>query len=44
MVNGTISSNHTEIREHIVQFKRFNWQPRLDDLSFGSVREDEAIW
>jgi hypothetical protein len=50
VVNDSVSTNHAEIREHIVQFydnlyiEQFSWQSKLDDLSFDSIGEVEANW
>lgn len=50
MVNGSLSSNPTEIREYIVQFytqlysEQYSWRPKLDGLSFQSIGEEEDSW
>jgi hypothetical protein len=50
VVNGSLSLDSTEIREHIVQFyietysKQYNWRPKLDGLSFNSIGDDEGSW
>jgi hypothetical protein len=50
MVNRTISTNPSEIRDHIVQnysswyTEQFGWQPKLDGLTFDSIGEVEANW
>lgn len=49
LINGTVSLDYIEIREHIVQFynslftEHFNWHPNLDGFSFESIGEVEAI-
>jgi hypothetical protein len=49
-INGTVYSDTTEIREHILQFynrldsEQFGWRPKLDGLPFGSISDEEAIW
>jgi hypothetical protein len=43
VVDGSLSSDSIEIREHIVQFyfqlylERFSWRPKLDHLSFNFI-------
>jgi hypothetical protein len=50
VVNGSLSSNFAEIREHIVQFynqlylEQFSWRPNLDGLAFTSIGDDEGCW
>jgi hypothetical protein len=50
VINGSMSSDSTEIREHIVQFykrlysEQFSWRPKLDGLSFFSIDADERNW
>jgi hypothetical protein len=50
LIDGTISTNQSEINKHIVQFykkfftKRFSWRPLVDDLSFDSIDEVVASW
>jgi hypothetical protein len=45
-----MSSNSTEIKEHIVQFynklyyEQIIWRPKVDGLSFLSIDADESIW
>jgi hypothetical protein len=45
-----MSSNSTKIREHIVHFykqlysEQYNWQPKLDSLSFMSTNAKERNW
>jgi hypothetical protein len=49
-INGTISRNPAEIKEHIVQyynnlyFENCSWRPRVEGLSFLSIDGDESIW
>jgi hypothetical protein len=49
LVNCSVSSDQTEIRDHIVQFydrlfiEPFNWRPKLDGLTFDSI-DGEASW
>jgi hypothetical protein len=51
VVNGSLSSDSTEIRVHIVQFYaqlyleiRAHICPTLDGLSFNSIGIDEGSW
>lgn len=50
LVNGLVSSDQSEIREHIVlsynrlSLKQFSWWPKLDGLAFESIVEEEANW
>lgn len=50
IVNGSLSRDSTEIKEHIMQFhsqlysKQFSWRPKLDGLSFSFNDEDEGSW
>jgi hypothetical protein len=50
LVNSSVSSYQTKIREHIVQFydrlftQQFGWPPKLDDLVFYSIDEEETPW
>jgi len=43
VVNDSVSTNHAEIREHIVQFydnlftEQFSWRPRLDGHIFDWI-------
>jgi len=49
-INGTISRNLVEIKEHIVQyynnlyFENCSWRPRVEGLSFLSIDAEESIW
>jgi hypothetical protein len=49
VVNGTISSYQSKIRDHIVQFynrlftKQHSWQPKLDGLTLDSIGEDRPF-
>jgi hypothetical protein len=49
-INGTISRNPAEIKEHIVQyynnlyFENCSWRPRVESLSFLTIDADESIW
>jgi hypothetical protein len=49
LVNGSISSDQTEIRDHIVNFydkliiEQFYWRPKLDGLAFDSIDEEEDL-
>jgi hypothetical protein len=49
-INGIISRNPTEIKEHLVQyynnlyFENCSWRPRVEGLSFSSIDADESIW
>lgn len=48
VINGSISSNSTEIKEHIVKFynqlysEHFSWRPKVDGLSFLSIAAKES--
>jgi hypothetical protein len=50
IINGSMSSNSTEIKEHIVQFynklyyEQIIWRPKVDGLLFLSIDADESIW
>jgi hypothetical protein len=47
-VNGSVTSDPTVIRDHIVHFydslfsKHHNWRPRLNSLAFDSLKVEEA--
>jgi hypothetical protein len=49
-VNGSVSSDQSAIREHIVQYydslfsEQFSWRPKLDGLAFDSIDVEEASW
>jgi hypothetical protein len=49
-INGAISRNSVEIKEHIVQyynnlyFENCSWWPRVEGLSFLSIDAEESIW
>jgi hypothetical protein len=49
-INGAISRNFVEIKEHIVQyynnlyFENCSWRPRVEGLSFLSMDAEESIW
>jgi len=49
VVNGSLSSNSTEMREHIAQFynrlylEQLSWRPNLDGLTFTSIGDDEIL-
>jgi hypothetical protein len=49
-INGAISRNYVEIKEHIVQyysnlyFENCSWRPRVEGLSFLSIDAEETIW
>jgi len=49
-INGAMSSDPVEIKEHIVQYydklytKQSMWWPRVDGLSFLSIDAEESIW
>ena len=48
LVHGSIFSDQTKIRDHIVQFydrlfiEQFSWHPKLDGLAFDSIDDEEA--
>jgi hypothetical protein len=50
LIGDTLSSNQSEIGEHVVQFYQklfsepFRWMPMVDGLSFDSILESEASW
>jgi hypothetical protein len=50
LVNRSVSSNQSKIREHIVLFynrlfiEQFIWQPKPDGLVFDSIDEEEGTW
>jgi hypothetical protein len=50
LVNGLVSSDQYEIREHIVLFynifftEQFIWWPKLDILTFDSIDTEESTW
>jgi hypothetical protein len=49
-INGAISRNSVEIKEHIVQyynnlyFENCSWWSRVEGLSFLSIDAEESIW
>lgn len=50
LVNRLVSSDHSEIKEHITLFynrlstEQFSWQHKLDGFVFYSIDEAEATW
>jgi hypothetical protein len=50
VVNGSVCSDQSVIRDHSVQFynrlftERFSWCPRLDGLLLDSIVGEEANW
>jgi hypothetical protein len=48
LINWSLSSDHTEIRQDIVQFynklysEQFSWRPKSDGFSFNSIGVDES--
>jgi hypothetical protein len=50
IVNGSLSLDLTEIREHIVQFythlysEQYSCRPKLDGLSFHFIGDEEGSW
>jgi hypothetical protein len=48
LLDGSVSSNQTAIRDHIVHFydrlfsQQFSLRPKLDGLAFDSIDEEEA--
>jgi hypothetical protein len=48
-INGAMSSDPVEIKEHIVQYydkwytEQSTWRPRVDGLSFSSIDAVESI-
>jgi len=49
-INGIISRNPAEIKEHLVNFynklysENCSWRPRVEGLSFLSIDEEESTW
>jgi hypothetical protein len=50
LINGALSSNPVAIREHAANYydesmfvESMSWRPKLDDLEFESLFEDEAV-
>ena len=49
-VNGSLSSNPIEIKEHMVQFytnlftESCGWRPLLEGLSMQSIEEENSRW
>jgi hypothetical protein len=49
-IDGVMSHDPNEVKEHIVQFYRnlyteqSNWRPRMDNQVFSSIDEEEKIW
>jgi hypothetical protein len=49
-INGTVSFDVIEIREHILRFynrfysEQFSWQPNLHSVHFDSICNEEASW
>jgi hypothetical protein len=49
-INGVLSYNTDEIKDHVVQFyqrlytERSNWRPRMDNQVFSSIDEEEKNW
>jgi hypothetical protein len=50
VVDGQLTGDRTVIKYHIVEFyeklysEQFQWRPRVDDLSFPSIDEEDRIW
>ena len=48
VINGSMSSNYSKIKEHIVQFynqlysEQFTWRPKVDGLSFLLIDADKS--
>jgi hypothetical protein len=49
-INGSMSNNSMEIKEHIVSYynklytEHSTWRPRVDGLSFSSIDVEEGTW
>jgi hypothetical protein len=49
-IDGIMSHDPNEVKEHIVQFYRnlyteqSNWRPRMDNQVFSSINEKEKMW
>jgi hypothetical protein len=49
-INGILSHNPVEIKDHVVQFyqrlysERSTWRPRMDNQVFSSIDEEEKNW
>jgi hypothetical protein len=49
-IDGVLSNDPNEVKEHVVQFYRnlyseqSNWRPRMDNLAFSSIDEEEKVW
>jgi hypothetical protein len=49
-INGAMSSDPVEIKEHIVNYydklytEQSTWRPRMDGLFFSSIDTEERIW
>jgi hypothetical protein len=49
-INGVLSDDPIEVKDHVVQFyqnlysERSNWRPRMDYHSFLSIDEEESNW
>jgi hypothetical protein len=50
VVDGQLTEDRTVIKDHIVEFyaklysEQYQWRPKVDDLSFSSVDEEDRIW
>jgi hypothetical protein len=50
VVDGQLTDDRTVIQDHIVEFykklysEQYQWRPRVDDLSFLSIDEEDRIW
>jgi hypothetical protein len=50
VVDGQLTEDRTVIKDHIVEFyaklysEQYQWRPRVDDLSFSSIDEEDRIW
>jgi exonuclease III len=49
-IDGVMSHDPTEVKEHIVQFykklytEQSNWRPRMDNQAFSSIDDEEKVW
>ena len=49
-IDGVLSNDPNEVKEHVVQFYRnlyseqSDWWPRMDNQAFSSIDEEEKVW
>jgi len=50
VVDGQLTEDRTVIKDHIVEFyaklysEQYQWRPKVDDLSFSSIDEEDRLW